>query len=60
MQKKPRMLWDEKKAEDYLRQKKACRLYTQLLGLEEAIENTAVCVLHTSESTVVLCGNAGC
>lgn len=48
------MLLDEKKAKDYFQQQKACSLYTQLLGLEEAIENTAACVPHTSGSIVVL------
>lgn len=45
------MLLNEKKAEDYFQQQKACSLYTQLLGLEEAMEHTAV--LCTSASAVV-------
>ncbi len=43
------MFLHEKKAKE-----KACSLYTQLLGLEEAMENTAVCAPRTSESTAVL------
>lgn len=43
-----------RKTKCYFQQLKALSSYTQLLGLEEAIGNTAVCALHTSGSTVVL------
>lgn len=48
---KKKCILDE--TEDYFQQWKACSLYTQLLGLEEACENTAACALQASVSIVV-------